>query len=201
MENVEGVEEFSRTVTLNERAKAVAIVVADGDLRILQDDPLIAMMPPPLDECPPVLLQGFIAPQLETMTVEVSVPFAFSVPDSHEVNAWIARVPANLYNAYVVRVGSHDEYGRATLAATSSLLVPGLSTSVLASALELLARAWQALSIDFIERFADLAECRVGPDAHLADVGELTPAETRSRFGAAARLGQTATGDLHAGYL
>jgi hypothetical protein len=171
-------------VSLNDRVTAVATVYSDGQLQIMQRDPLIAALAPSAPDQRPVFLYCFPFEAVDTMIVEIWTPIARQVPTAPQVDAWAVRKANDLFNVYVVREETHDDGLGSMFKAQSSLVATNLSVPAFALAVEVLIRTADQLAIEFRQLCGPS-----GPAAGSAPIGRLeTPAD-------AVLIGPHATGD------
>lgn len=150
-------------VSLNDRVAAVATVLCDGDLRVMNRDPFVAVLPPVAPDALPIYLRTFAFEAAETAIVEISSPFATQVPSHGAIDDWAIRQGHRLYNVYVVREDTAEaEYG-SILKAQSSIIATGLTVPVLEIAVGILAAAATGLSADFHGHFATSDEAPSTP--------------------------------------
>lgn len=155
----------STEVSLNDRVAAVATVVCDGELHVMNRDPFIATIPSVAPGTPPILVRTFPFEAASTSIVEISAPIALQVPSSEAIDDWAIRQAHDLYNVYVVREDTEIESVGSVLKAQSSIIGTNLSVPVLEIALGLLASATAPLAAAFRERFGSPAELTAMPSA------------------------------------
>ena len=150
-------------VSLNERVVALATVLCDGHIKVLQADPLVAMLPPASKGGVPVNLRCFPFDETETTVVEISVPIAFNVPFNAAIDNWALRRANGLFNVYILREESNADGVGSVLKAQSSILASNLSLSVFGLTVHILTGTAPRLAHEFRERFTSPHEPKPRP--------------------------------------
>jgi hypothetical protein len=125
------------TIDTNDRIAAVATVVTDGDLEILERNPFTARLGK-------IMLQTFVFEPAGITVVELFVPVARTTA-SAKLDRWMARVAPKLFN---VHVAAHDIDEATFIEARSSLIADGLTVEILDRALALLVAGAHAVTED-----------------------------------------------------
>lgn len=184
---------MSSEVPLNERIAAVATVLCDGELHVINRDPFTAMIPPQTPGSPPILLSTFSLEPAETVILEASIPIATKVPSTGVIDDWAIRQAHDLFNVYVVREETGTDELGSVLKAQSSIIATNLTVPVLGIALGILSATAPGLASDYRERFtAPSALSSMSADSHAS--------ESRTNLPTTASSAVSPTG-LHLGHV
>lgn len=115
-------------IDTNDRIAAVATVVTDGKIEVLNRNPFTARLGG-------IMLQTFVFEPADVTVVELFVPVA-RVVASAELDRWIARVAPKLFN---IHVAARDIEDSTFVEVRSALIADGITVEVFDRALALLA--------------------------------------------------------------